>query len=385
MRVLTINDWIEVRRTSWWKLEGGLDMSKTDGLLGITQQVISIGASELLCRLNMSSSSFDRTAENLWSASRIRLSAESLRKIVESEGKLMAEALSEGAGSPPWEAGDCKSPQGTTRVYMGCDGVKVPVVRQEEKAKRRAGARAKRRKIAAAGKDKLKPLPPVKKGADDSYKEMRIVTVYDEKQKHRHVAVTLGNHVRAGRIMKRLARWLKLAEALELGALIDGAVWIRNQVEAMKLPLLRLLLDFWHLSEHVHEAARTVFGEGDTARAWALGLLHTVKHNGYDAMWTRLVEWRAGVSGESRTKAVDALMHYVSERKAMLHYDWALAHGWQIGSGPTEAQCKTTTRRIKGSGMRWDFKNVEAIMAIEAMKQSHQWDAYWNSRQKLIG
>ena len=93
-----------------------------------------------------------------------------------------------------------------------------------------------------------------------------------------------------------------------------------------------------------------VFGEGETARAWAADLLHTVKHDGYDAMWTRLVEWRAGVCGESRIKAADALLHYVSERKAMLHYDWALAHGWQIGSGPTEAQCKTTTRRIKGSG-----------------------------------
>lgn len=380
MRVLTINNWIEVRRTSWWKPQGGMDTSRVDGLLGITQQVISIGASELICRLNMSSSSFDRTAANLWSASRIRLSAESLRKIVESQGRLMAAALSEASDPPPWVAGDCTSPEGTTRVYIGCDGVKVPVIRQEEKAKRRAKANRKRRKIAAERKVELKSLPPMNKGADDSYKEMRIITIYDEKQKHRHVAVTIGNHLQTGRIMKRLARWLKLIEAMELGALIDGAVWIRSQIEAMKLPLLRLLLDFWHLSEHVHEAARTVFGEGEPARVWAADLLHTAKHDGYNAMWAKLVEWRSGLSGETKAKAADALMHYVSERKAMMHYDWALAHGWQIGSGPTEAQCKTTTRRVKGSGMRWDFKNAEAIMAMEALEQSHQWDAYWNSR-----
>ena len=29
-----------------------------------------------------------------------------------------------------------------------------------------------------------------------------------------------------------------------------------------------------------------------------------------------------------------------------------LLRGWQIGSGPTEASCKTTTARLKRSGMR---------------------------------
>ena len=39
------------------------------------------------------------------------------------------------------------------------------------------------------------------------------------------------------------------------------------------------------------------------------------------------------------------------------------AKGWQIGSGPTEATCKVLTVRLKGSGMRWDADNAEALMA----------------------
>jgi len=40
------------------------------------------------------------------------------------------------------------------------------------------------------------------------------------------------------------------------------------------------------------------------------------------------------------------------------------AKSWQIGSGPTEAECKTTTRRVKGRGCRWNTDNAEAMMAL---------------------
>ena len=55
------------------------------------------------------------------------------------------------------------------------------------------------------------------------------------------------------------------------------------------------------------------------------------------------------------------------------------AKEWQIGSGPTEATCKTLTARLKGSGMRWDSDNAEAVMALEALYQSDQWGSYWRS------
>jgi hypothetical protein len=44
----------------------------------------------------------------------------------------------------------------------------------------------------------------------------------------------------------------------------------------------------------------------------------------------------------------------VAERREMIKYTTFRAKGWQIGSGPTEATCKTLTARLKGSGMRWD-------------------------------
>jgi len=39
--------------------------------------------------------------------------------------------------------------------------------------------------------------------------------------------------------------------------------------------------------------------------------------------------------------------------------------------------CKTTTARLKGSGMRWDGFNAEAVMSLAALEQSDQWKRYW--------
>ena len=59
-----------------------------------------------------------------------------------------------------------------------------------------------------------------------------------------------------------------------------------------------------------------------------------------------------------------------------MDYPGFLKKGWQIGSGPTEAMCKTMTKRLKGSGMRWDGPNAEAVRGLAALDQSDQWKGY---------
>ena len=56
-----------------------------------------------------------------------------------------------------------------------------------------------------------------------------------------------------------------------------------------------------------------------------------------------------------------------------------LDEGWQIGSGPTEAECKTTTHRTKGRGRRWDMTNAEALMALAALDDSDLWNTHWQT------
>jgi hypothetical protein len=142
---------------------------------------------------------------------------------------------------------------------------------------------------------------------------------------------------------------------------VDGSPSIRNQIERQSLPLHAQGLDSYHLSENVDEARREVYGEDDeVGKTWAGELLHVFKHDGYEAAWRRLLGWR--VELRHGRPAADRLISYASERHDMIRYPELRAKSWQIGSGPTEATCKTLTARLNGSGMRWDADNAEAIL-----------------------
>lgn len=378
--VLTVNGRIRLRRTRWHSPGEGTT-TPLDAFLDLAQRTISLGVREMACRLNGDGKNFDKAAANLERTAKVQLSGETLRKLVEAEGRRVLEAQRSGALAVGWSASDCRTEQGTTRVYFGCDGVMVPMVTEAEKQQRRKQVRQKRRR---RGK-KARPLPPSKPGADQRYKEFKIITYYDETQKHRLVCGTRGDHQVAGRLMRHQAARIRLDRADEKVGNVDGAPWIRNQVERQSLPLDALGLDFYHLSEHVHEARRAIHGEDDEAgRRWAEELLHRFKHDGYEAVWPQLLEWRGGLRKAQRA-AADALLGYVAERREMIRYPEFESRGWQIGSGPTEATCKTLTARLKGSGMRWDARNAEALMALEALTQSEQWKLYWASQLSATG
>jgi hypothetical protein len=381
--VQTINGRVRLVRRRWHSANEG-SSAPIDAWIDTAESTISLGVREMACRLNGDGKNFDKAAANLSRTAQITVSGETLRVLVETEGRRVLQAQQSGQLALEWSAADCRvdlqGAMSPTRVYMGSDGVMVPLVTDAEKVSRRTKIKEKRRR---RGK-KAKPLPPRKPGADQHYKEFKIVAFYDETQEHRLVAGTCSDCEVAGRLMRREAGRIHLDQADEKVGNVDGSPWIRNQIERQSLPLDDLGLDFYHLGENVHKARREIYGEEvETGKRWAGELLHVFKHDGYEAAWKALLEWRVAL-GCGRP-AADRLINYVSERREMIKYPAFQAKGWQIGSGPTEATCKTLTARLKGSGMRWDSKNAEAIMALEALTQSGQWAAYWESQLRPTG
>jgi hypothetical protein len=256
----------------------------------------------------------------------------------------------------------------------------VPVVTDAEKQARRRQVKARRRRRGR----KCRPLPRAKPGADQRYKEFKVVTLYDDACDHRLVSATRGDCAEAGRLMRRDAGRVGLGRADDRVAVVDGAEWITHQLEQQGLPLDAVGLDFYHLAEYVHKTRRAVYGEADPSdeanpgNRWAARLLHVAKHGGYAALDEELCAWLRGLRGAKR-KAGRMLLGYVTEREDMILYPEFQAAGRQIGSGPTESMCKATTQRLKGVGMRWDADNAEAIMSLEALEQSGAWQSYWDS------
>jgi hypothetical protein len=375
--VLTINGRIQLQRQWWHGVQVG-SIAPADEILDRNGTTITPGVLELACRENLSATSFAKAAANLARTAQLTISAETLRREVEAAGRRAMAAQESGRIETAWKAEDCRLPgedEGkTTRVYAGCDGVMVPTITEAEKLKRRATIKAKRRR---RGK-KCRPLPPRKHGADQAWKEFKVVYFYSEDMRRQHMAFTHRNHEAAGKLMRREADRLQFRQAAQRVAVVDGASWIREQMQLHLAELDGLGLDFYHLSENVHRARRAVFGEdAPEGRAWADELMHVFKHAGYGAAWERLLQWRAKLAGSRKRKAADRLLKYVSTREEMIRYPAFREKGWQIGSGPTESQCKLCTKRLKGHGRRWDRPNATSVAALDTLARSGQWQKFW--------
>jgi hypothetical protein len=373
--LLTVNGRVRIGRTHYYSPQGGRT-APVDAWLDAAEATVSLGVREMCSRLNTGAKSFARAAENLERTAQVRISRERLRQIVEGDGKLALGLSQSGALAPAWKARDCLGPGGESLIYLSSDGFMVPLVTQVEKQVRRQQVRAKRQRC---GK-KCRPLSPAKRGSDQRYKEFKAVMFYDQEMAHRLVSVTRGDCQAAGRLMRREAGRIGFGAADFRVGNIDGGAWIMGQIEKRRFPMTATGLDFYHLGENVHKARRAIFGEEDEAgKRWTGDLLHLVKHQGYQPFWEKLLEWRSRQRNAAKRKAADQLLHYVAERQKMIRYPEFLDHGWQIGSGPMESQCRVVPDRVKGPGKRWDADNAEAVMALEALHQSRLWPAFWQA------
>ena len=371
----TANGRVEIKRRRW-HIKGVASCSPLDVLLDAAEATVSLGLRELCCRENADARSFDKAADTLARVGQVRVSGELLRQVVEAEGQRALALTASEQLRPGWTSEDCRTttPEGRElrRVYVGADAYMVSLITDVEKENRLRKVREKRQK---SGK-KACALGRRKKGADQRWKEVKAVTFYSEDMKHRQTSVTGGNCDALGRVMRRDAENLEFHRAEERVGNVDGGPWIIRQLDK-RLDTNAVGLDFYHLGQNVHKTKKVVFGEkSPLGEKWIEALLHGVKHEGSDRMWNDLLDLRKTLRGAKR-KEVDRLINYVSDRREMVRYPEFIAKGWQIGSGPMESQCRVLSDRVRGSGMRWDADNAEAVMALEAMEQSHQWPQYW--------
>lgn len=378
--ILTVGGEIVLRRRYFWsKVCSGL--YPVDVSIGIDSSAVSPGARELCCTMGIIQD-FAQGAEDLHRLTGLRISKERLRQITEQEGGAVAQARRDGLLTPSWSAAEA-TVEGSrrTRVYVGADGVKVRAVTQTEKDKRRRQQVIRRQQRGRRGLGNQKPLPPVRSGSDDRFKEFKIGLFYNQSKSCVHAFATHGDHQVFGRLLRQHADAIQLEWADEQISLTDGAPWIRNQILKHLKHLDATLLDYYHFSEHVWETAHCCLGQGEAAKTWAQTRLHEIKHTGSLPVLAAIEALQKKVRAKAKLKSLRLLRQYIIERLEMVEYRQAQARGWDIGSGPTEAACKNLTLRLKRTGMKWDTDNASAIMNLVALRESGQWDNYWENRR----
>jgi hypothetical protein len=161
-----------------------------------------------------------------------------------------------------------------------------------------------------------------------------------------------------------------LAVLREVQLLGDGAPWIWN-LAAERFDARIEVVDFWHATEHLHDAAVALFGEGPRATAWVESRTGELLSAGVAPVLAAL---RA-----NRPPTVEAAVIVRRERGYFEHnaermdYPSLRLEGLPIGSGAIESSADhLLQRRMKRSGMRWSEPGGRALITLRARLRSRR-------------
>jgi len=162
----------------------------------------------------------------------------------------------------------------------------------------------------------------------------------------------------------------------------DGAHWLW-ELAAMHFPEATPVLDWYHLSENVHEAANVVFGEGtQQAEAWAKSRLAELWEGEQRSARQSVTQLRKQLRSQAKREALRKLGVYLKNNAERMNYPRYRALGLPIGSGPVESACKSLVGgRCKQAGMRnWRRSGAEAVLRLRAAQMDDEFGPLWDAR-----
>lgn len=254
-------------------------------------------------------------------------------------------------------------------------------------------SRGRHRPVLAAGRDGI--MIPMRQGG---YQEgsTATVSVYD-RQRRRLGTIYLGQmpeekQVTLSRtltdlLQATLTAWQgpvpRLAYITDKGSAPDD--YYHRVLKKMNHPrdgrplTWEWVLDFYHVCCYLGKMADALFGpEMPTGAQWFAKMRHWLRDRPQGATQvlrsaTQLLERR------QMTKAQQAefwkAYRYVRRHRRLMDYQGYRRRGLPIGSGVTEAACKTVfTQRFKRSGMRWHRASGQVILDLRVIHLSGIWD-----------
>jgi hypothetical protein len=143
------------------------------------------------------------------------------------------------------------------------------------------------------------------------------------------------------------------------------------------------ILDFYHATEYVAQAANAIFAQAPPAARsnWLDAACSALKHD-WGGAERLLAEWEAtdqqGWNQERRQKLEESMRYFRNHLHQMRYADYR-ALGKPIGSGVTEAACKTLVKqRLCRAGMRWKEAGAQMILSLRALLLTEtRWSQFW--------
>jgi hypothetical protein len=222
---------------------------------------------------------------------------------------------------------------------------------------------------------------------EDGYREAMVGTVslYDSEGERQHT-IYLGAAPEYGKksFLERLKREIERAkksypEAKFVG-IADGA---ETNWKFLEKHTEEQVLDFYHASGYLVAMAEALYPDKkEKQKEWLTENCHKLKHEeGVAGEFLTLMRQLQSEKSHSKniTEKLPAAITYYENHQHQMNYAQYREKKYPIGSGVTEAACKTLVKqRLCCSGMRWKEKGAGIILSLRALVLTKdRWSQFW--------
>jgi hypothetical protein len=342
--------------------------SPWDQSVGLTAKRLTPGAERAVSMAGLLTDSFEEAAAKvLPELSGLRLSETTVQHTTEAAGQRLGDLLDDGktlGGPTPWNWQ--KDADGQTCAYVSVDATGV---RQHAKG---GGPAEGRMPYVGMIYNPVPELPDDSPHQPPAKAEMQA----------RYVA-GLYSLDRLSDVMRRQGAQIGMDRADRWIGLTDGGNGLEPFVQRSFPRVEVVILDFWHVSDHLGDLARTLHPyDEDKANGQKGEWCKVLKHQGGAAVIAALESMAVPQRGVLREKR-DETLGYLRNNAERMDYPSYQAKGWLIGSGAVESACKTVVaQRLKLAGMRWREAGTDAVCRLRALYKSEasQWKWFWQRK-----
>ena len=115
-------------------------------------------------------------------------------------------------------------------------------------------------------------------------------------------------------------------------------------------------------------------------QAWLENRCHKLKHlkGAASRILTELENVEQEKLSFEKKEKLNKAITYIKKKKPRMKYYAQVKNKLPIGSGVTEAACKTIIKqRLCKSGMKWKEKGASIVLSLRCLDRSNRWEKFW--------
>lgn len=221
----------------------------------------------------------------------------------------------------------------------------------------------------------------------DGYREAMVGTIslYNQQGERQHT-INIGATPESGKktFWQRMTREIThiktlYPEALYVG-IADGA---KDNWSFLTEHTEKQTLDFYHATGYLKGAASAAFPRSKAKRQlWLDSKCHELKHvdGAVDKILNEIKTFKPKKLSKTVEENLDSCITYFHNHKSEMNYAESVEEKLPIGSGVTEAACKTVVKqRLCQSGMKWVEKGARIVLSLRTLILTpSRWQQFWD-------